>query len=295
MTFKSGFISIIGCPNVGKSTLLNKLVGQKIAIVSSSPQTTRNKITGVLTRADYQMVFMDTPGVASPKNRLGEYMQNIAFDALNEVEAILFLIDPIHGMRERDKELLVRVKKAKAPKIGVINKADATSMDRMDEVRAFLKYENCFDHIVSTSALEGDGVSALEKLLTEYLVEGPQYFPDDMVTDQPERVVCAEMIREKTLQFLREEIPHGIGVSMDKMEKRETGDFMDIWATIYCERASHKGMIIGKQGSMLKKIGQTARIDIEWMLGLRVNLQLWVKVKEDWRNSASTMRELGFE
>ncbi len=295
MSYKSGFISIIGCPNVGKSTLLNRLVGQKIAIVSSRPQTTRNKITGVLTQEDYQMVFLDTPGVAAPKNRLGEYMLSVAYEALNEVEAVMLLIDPVNGLRERDQALVARVKQAKAPKIAVINKSDIASMDQMLKARAFIEEAGGFDHTLSVSAMTGDGVEKLLSVLRDYLVDGPQYFPDDMVTDQPERVVCAELIREKTLQLLRDEVPHGIGVYIDKMETRPEGGLMDVWATIYCERDGHKGMIIGKQGSMLKKIGQGARRDMEWMLGCRVNLQLWVKVRQDWRNSAGAIKELGYE
>jgi len=294
--YKSGFFSIIGCPNAGKSTLLNRLVGQKVAIVSGRPQTTRNKITGVLTRPGYQMIFLDTPGVAAPKNRLGDYMLKTAYDALYEVEAVIFLLDPIDGLRERDEALVARLKAVKgAPIIGVVNKSDAASMDRMERAKAFLSEAGCFARIASVSARTGDGVPELENLLRDYLIEGPQYFPEDMVTDQPERVVCGELIREKTLELLREEVPHGVGVAIDRMEVRPEGGLTDVWATIYCERSGHKGILIGKQGAMLKKIGAAARRDMEWMLGSRVNLQLWVKVKEDWRNSVSVMRELGYE
>jgi len=294
--YLSGFISIIGCPNVGKSTLLNQIVGQKIAIVSNRPQTTRNKITGVLTRKDYQMVFLDTPGITGAKNRLGEYMRKTAFEALGQVEAILFLVDPINGLRERDNALLEALRNVKnTPRIGVINKADIASMAQMEDAKAFLAEAGFFEDIITISAKNGDGVEKLEQRLTGYLVEGPQYFPEDMVTDQPERIICGELIREKTLQMIREEIPHGIGVNIDKMELREDRELMDVWATIYCERAGHKGIIIGKQGTMLKRIGQAARQDMEWMLGNKVNLQLWVKVKEDWRNSVGMLRELGYE
>lgn len=293
--YKSGFVSIIGCPNVGKSTLLNALIGQKIAIVSHRPQTTRNKITGVLTREEYQIVFLDTPGVAAPKNRLGEYMLNVAYDALNEMEAILFVLDPVKGMRERDEALLERLACSKAPKIALINKNDIASMEQMEEAQAFLERAGMFDQIVSVSAKAGNGLAELEQCLRKYLTEGPQYFPEDMVTDQPERVVCAELIREKALQLLNEEVPHGIGVSIEKIQLRVSNDLTDVWATIYCERETHKGIIIGKGGSMLRKIGQEARKDIEWMLGTHVNLQLWVKVKEDWRNRAAIMKELGYE
>lgn len=293
--YKSGFVSIVGCPNVGKSTLLNKLIGQKIAIVSNRPQTTRNKITGVLTRPDYQIIFLDTPGVAAPKNKLGDYMLGVCNEALREVEAILFLVDPINGLRERDTSLAERLKGAKAPVIGVVNKRDIASMEQMENARAFLEHTGVCREILSVSAQTGDNLPALEQCIVQYLVIGPQYFPEDMVTDQPERVIVGELIREKTLRLLREEIPHGVGVFVDKMERRDTGGLYDVWATIYCERSGHKGIIIGRGGAMLKQIGAAARQDIEWMLGERVNLQLWVKVKEDWRNSAGMLRELGYE
>ncbi len=293
-TYKSGFVSIIGCPNVGKSTLLNKLVGQKIAIVSNRPQTTRNKITGVLTRPGYQIVFLDTPGVAQPKNRLGDYMLSVSTEALREVEAVLLMIDPINGLRERDSALIDRVKQAKAPIIGVINKRDIASMEQMEAAKDFLFQAGICKETLSVSAETGDGLPALEQALCRYLIPGPQYFPEDMVTDQPERIIMGELIREKTLRLLREEIPHGVGVFVDKVERREDGLY-DVWATIFCERDGHKGIIIGRGGAMLKRIGEAARHDIEWMLGERVNLQLWVKVKEDWRNSAGMLRELGYE
>lgn len=294
--YRSGFFSLIGCPNAGKSTLLNQLIGQKVAIVSGRPQTTRHQITGVLTRPGYQMVFLDTPGVAAPKNRLGDYMLRIAYDALREVEAVLFLLDPIEGLRERDAALVERLAGLKAaPRIGIINKSDIASAERMEKAEAFLREAGCFEKILGLSAKTGAGVPALEEALKAYLVEGPQYFPDDMITDQPERVLCGELIREKTLELLREEVPHGVGVAIDRMETREGGGLMDVWATIYCERAGHKGILIGKQGSMLKRIGAAARKDMEWMLGCRVNLQLWVKIQEDWRNSARMLKELGYE
>ena len=292
---KSGFFSIIGCPNVGKSTLLNSLIGQKVAIVSSKAQTTRNRVTGVLTKSGYQMVFLDTPGVAAPKNKLGEYMRRVAYAALDEVEAILYIIDPINGLRERDDALYTRIYSAKAPCIGIINKADIASMEQMELARAYLEITGRCDHILSVSAYTGDGVRALEELLLNYLPEGPQYFPDDMYTDQPERTLCAEHIREKALSLLQEEVPHGIGVDIERMQVREDSDLTDIYATIYCERETHKGIIIGKQGTKLKKIGELARRDIEWMLGTRVNLQLYVKVRENWRNSPLALRELGYE
>lgn len=293
--YRSGFVSIIGCPNVGKSTLLNRMIGQKIAIVSDRAQTTRNKITGVLTRKAYQIVFLDTPGVTSPKNRLGEYMQKVAYDAMNEVEAILFVADATQGVRERDDALLEKLKQAKAPVIALINKCDAASAEQVEQARAKLEATGFIKRILHGSADTGEGLEQLESELESCLTEGPQYFPEDMVTDQPERIICAELIREKTLILLREEVPHGIGVGVDKMERREDRDLMDVFATIYCERESHKGIIIGKNGAMLKKIGGLARHDIEWMLGCPVNLQLWVKIKEDWRNRQGMLHELGYE
>ena len=293
--FLSGFVSIIGSPNVGKSTLMNRFVGQKVSIVSSRAQTTRNREMGVLTRPEYQIVFLDTPGVTTPQNRLGEYMLKIAYDSLNEVEAVLFLADGEKGIREKDSALLQKLASAKAPVLAAINKIDTAKAETVAAMHEQLRAMSFLSSIVAISAETGEGVKELEALLASHLVEGPKYFPDDMVTDLPERVICAEMIREKTLILLREEVPHGVGVSVDKMIQREDKPVYDIWATIYCEREGHKGIIIGKGGSMLKKIGEQARRDMEWMLGMRVNLQLWVKVKEDWRNSVSTMRELGYE
>ena len=293
--YRSGFVCIIGCPNVGKSTLLNTLIGQKIAIVTDRAQTTRNKITGVLTRDGYQIIFLDTPGVTQPRNRLGDYMQKVAFDACNEVEAILFVADALQGVRERDKQLLERLSRAKSPMLAFINKSDVASADQLAAAKDALSEWDMFTRVLTGSAQSGDGLAALEEILCQYLVPGPQYFPDDMVTDQPERVICGEMIREKALQLLREEVPHGIGVGIDKIEKRDDREMMDVYATIYCERDTDKGIIIGKSGSMLKKIGEQSRRDIEWLLGCRVNLQLWVKVKEDWRNKPSVLHELGYE
>jgi GTP-binding protein Era len=295
MSFRSGFVSIIGCPNVGKSTILNKLIGQKIAIVSDRAQTTRNKITGVLSKPDYQMIFLDTPGVTNPKNKLGEYMQKVAYDAINEVEAILFVADAEQGVRERDAMILEKLKNAKAPVIAFINKTDAASLGQANEAQETLEQHDFIKSILRGSAGTGKGMEELERTLSTYMVPGPQYFPDDMVTDQPERIIVGELIREKALLMLHEEVPHGVGVGVDKMERREDRDMMDIYATIYCERDSHKGIIIGKGGSMLKRIGQDSRRDIEWMLGCPVNLQLWVKIKEDWRNRPGMLHELGYE
>ncbi len=291
--YKSGFFSIVGCPNVGKSTLINRLVSQKIAIVTDRAQTTRNRITGVLTRKDYQMIFLDTPGMTKPRSKLGEYMQKVAEDASQDTEAILFVVDALNGVRDRDADVMRILKQEHSPVIVLINKCDIASAAQMQEARETIR-EAGFETVLAISAKSGENIDQLEALLTGYLTEGPQYFPDDMVTDQPERVICAEMIREKTLQLLRDEIPHGIGVGMDRLEMRPDGGLMDVWATIYCERESHKGIIIGKGGKMLKRIGTEARADIEWLLGVRVNLQLWIKVKEDWRNRQQMLNELGY-
>ncbi len=291
--YKSGFFSIIGCPNVGKSTLINRLVGQKIAIVTDRAQTTRNRITGILTRKDYQMIFLDTPGMTRPRNKLGTFMQKTAEDAAKDVEAILFVVDALQGVRERDAEVMRIVKASRPPVVVLINKCDAASAVQMQEAREAIA-EAGFDTVLAISAQTGENLDMLETLLKTYLVEGPQYYPEDMVTDQPERVICAEMIREKALELLREEIPHGIGVGIDKIHTREDGSLTDVWATIYCERESHKGIIIGRGGKMLKRIGTEARKEIEWLLDTQVNLQLWIKVKEDWRNRQQMLNELGY-
>ena len=291
--YKSGFFSIVGCPNVGKSTLINRLVGQKIAIVTDRAQTTRNRITGVLTGKGWQMIFLDTPGMTRPRSKLGAYMQKVAEEASQDTEAILFVVDALNGVRERDAEVMQYLKHERSPVIVLINKCDAASAQQMEAARAEIAKAG-FTEVLAISAQTGEHADRLIELLKTYLTEGPQYFPDDMVTDQPERVICAEMIREKTLQLLRDEIPHGIGVGIDRMSMREEGDLMDVWATVYCERESHKGIIIGKGGKMLKRIGTEARKDIEWLLGVRVNLQLWIKVKEDWRNRQQMLNELGY-
>ncbi|HMM31768.1 MAG TPA: GTPase Era [Clostridia bacterium] len=293
--YRSGFVSIIGSPNVGKSTLLNRMVGQKVSIVSERAQTTRNRVMGVLTRPGYQVVFLDTPGVTAPKNRLGEYMLKVAYDALFEVEAVLFVVDAERGIGPKDEALMERLKNARAPVVAAINKIDRASLADVETAGEKLRAAGFFADVLNISAVEGRGLEALEQRLFSFLEQGPQYFPDDMVTDQPERILVSELIRERALRLLKEEVPHGLGVSVDKMAKREDMALMDIWATIYCEREGHKGIIIGKGGSMLKRIGSEARKEVELMLGEQVNLQLWVKVREDWRNSVSAMREFGYE
>ena len=293
--FYSGFVSIIGSPNAGKSTLMNRIVGQKVSIVSPKAQTTRNRIMGVATRKDYQIVFLDTPGVAMPKNKLGEYMLKVAYESLNEVECALFITDAANGIRERDEAIIAKLREAKSPVIAAINKCDIADKEAIARARARLEKESFFRSITEISAESGQGANELEKAIAAYLVPGPMYFPEDMVTDMPERIVCAEIIREKALNLLKEEVPHGIGVGIDKMTLRPDSGLYDMWATIYCEREGHKGIIIGKKGSMLKQIGSEARKDMEWLLGTRVNLQLWVKVRDDWRNSPSALKELGYE
>ncbi|MEG1559309.1 MAG: GTPase Era [Clostridia bacterium] len=291
-TFKSGFFTIIGSPNVGKSTLINRLVSQKIAIVTERAQTTRNKITGILTKKDCQLIFIDTPGVIAPKNRLGEYMQNTAYNALNEVEGIAFVVDALVGVKERDETLFLRIKKAKAPIIPIINKIDRSTLKDVCDLEDFFGEEL---NPIRISARDGTNVGKLIERFESLAVPGPMYFPEDMVTDQPERTICAEFIREAALTMIRDEIPHGIGVYIDKIEKRDDKDITDVFATIYCERESHKGIIIGKNGAMMKRIGIDSRHEIEWLLDSHVNLKLYVKVKPDWRNSGLTLRELGYE
>lgn len=294
--FRSGFVTIIGAPNAGKSTLMNRIVGQKISAVSQKAQTTRNRVMGVYHGKEYQMIFIDTPGVTAPKNKLGEYMVKIAYDSINEVEAILYIVDSSIGIREKDEAILERLSCAKAPIVCAINKTDLSNMQEVSDIKERLNKEGFIKKLIPISAKEGDGVDALIDELSSFMTEGPQYFPPDMVTDVPERFICAEMIREKTLMFLRDEIPHGIGVDIEKIAPHDTRDNMlNIYAVIYCERDSHKGIIIGKGGAMLKRIGTEARRDVEWLMGARVNLQLHVKVKQDWRNSVSMLHELGYE
>lgn len=293
--YLSGFVTIIGSPNVGKSTLMNRLVGEKVSIVSERAQTTRSRIAGIVTRKGYQIVFLDTPGVTGAKNRLGEYMLKVAYDSLNDVECVLFMADALKGIRDMDEALLRSIgeKCGDTPVIAAINKTDSATFDDIETVRERLEKEPFIKHIIPVSAAEGRNLDKLEQLIRGYLTEGPQYYPDDYITDQPMRVITAEIIREKALKLLRQEIPHGIGVDIEKIELRDDG-INDIMAAIYCERESHKGIIIGRSGAMLKKIGSAARPEIEALFGTKVNLQLWVKVRPDWRNSANALRELGY-
>ena len=289
--FRSGFVAILGRPNVGKSSIMNRFVGEKVAIVSNHPQTTRNKLLGVATGEDWQIVFVDTPGLHKPRTKLGEFMMKSAEDAREGVDAVLAVVD---GQRigDGDRAVLEDVAKMKCPKFLAVNKIDIVTPEKLMPQLATLN--DCgFDTIVSCSARTGKNVDELLKLLIEAMPEGPKYFPDDMITDQPERVMCAEIIREKALRNLRDEIPHGVGVEMMQI-KKVSNTLTEIHADIYCERASHKSIIIGKQGAMLKKIGMQAREDIEKLMGAKVNLRLWIKIREGWRDRASDLRTLGY-
>ena len=291
--YKSGFVTLIGRPNVGKSTLMNYLIGQKIAITSNKPQTTRNRIQTVLTTEQGQVVFVDTPGIHKAKNKLGEYMVNVAERTLNEVDVVLWLVEPSTFIGAGEKHIAEQLKRVKTPVILVINKVD---MVKKDEVFAFIDaYQKIYDFaaIVPVSAKNGENTEELLKVLFQYLPYGPQFYDEDTVTDQPQRQIVAEIIREKALHALNEEIPHGIAVSIEKMQFKRK--IVEIEATIICERDSHKGIIIGKQGSMLKKIGSNARFELERMLDAKVNLKLWVKVKKDWRDSDFLIKNFGYD
>ena len=291
--FKSGFVTIIGRPNVGKSTLMNHLIGQKIAITSNKPQTTRNRIQTVYTDMERgQIVFLDTPGIHQAKNKLGEYMVNVAEHTLSEVDVILWLVEPSTFIGAGEQHIIKQLKKTKTPVILIINKVDTVEREKILEyIDAYRKVFD-FAEIVPVSALKKENTEELISCIMKYLPYGPAFYDEDTVTDQPQRQIVAELIREKALRCLDEEIPHGIAVTIEKMKWRK--DIVDIDATIICERESHKGIIIGRQGSMLKKIGTEARKDIEKMLDSRVNLQLWVKVKKDWRDSDFLLKNFGY-
>ena len=290
--FKSGFVTLIGRPNVGKSTLMNYLIGQKIAITSNKPQTTRNRIQTVLTTDEGQIVFVNTPGIHKAKNKLGEYMVNVAEKTLNEVDVVLWLVEPTTFIGAGEQHIAKQLQRVKTPVILVINKVD--SVKREEILPAIAAYKDIYDFadIVPVSARSGDNTDELLRVIMKYLPYGPMFYDEDTVTDQPERQIVAELIREKALHSLQDEIPHGIAVAIDRMKMQNK--VMHIDATIICERDSHKGIIIGKQGSMLKKIGSTARYEIERMLDCKVNLKLWVKVKKDWRDSEFLMKNFGY-
>ncbi|HBF1416524.1 TPA: GTPase Era [Clostridioides difficile] len=293
--FKSGFVSIVGRPNVGKSTLMNNVVGEKIAIMSDKPQTTRNTIQAVYTDEEMQIVFLDTPGIHKPKNKLGEFMVKAATEAFKNVDLILFVVDDSKKIGPGDRKIIEDLRSVKTPIILVVNKID--QLDQKDELFDIIKMydrESIFKEIVPISALKGKNTDTLIKVIQNYLEEGPKYFPDYMITDQPERVLIAELIREKVLHYLNDEIPHGVAVEIEKMKARNDKEIVDVSAVIYCERDSHKGIIIGKNGRKLKGIGKSARQDIELLLGSQINLQLWVKVKENWRNLQNYINNFGY-
>ncbi len=289
--FHSGFIAIVGRPNVGKSTLMNALLGEKLAIVSNRPQTTRNRILGVSTQESSQIVFLDTPGLHSPRTRLGEYMMQAAREALAGVDGLMAVVDAT-SVTKQDRDVVAEMSARKEKKVLVLNKID---LIRKENLLALIQSfaDTGYDEVVPISALTGDGVDTLRRVLIAMLPEGPRYFPDDTLTDQPERFLCAELIREKALLHLKDEVPHGIGVEILAMKKLRD-EFTEIDATLYCERAAHKGIIIGRQGVMLRTIGSEARADIEALLDTHVNLRLWVKVREGWRNRQDDLRTLGY-
>lgn len=291
--YKSGFVAIVGRPNVGKSTLMNQVIGQKVAIMSDKPQTTRNKIHGVYTTDDLQIVFLDTPGIHKPQSKLGDFMIKTAESTFNEVEAILFLADVSEGLGGGDRYIIEQLKSVKTPVILVLNKIDKVHPEELLPAIALYKDLYDFAEIVPVSAMNGNNVETLLKVIGGYLPEGPQYYPADQITDHPEQFVCAELIREKILHQTREEIPHSIAVTIEDMRVEDNG-IVRIGAVIFVERDSQKGIIIGKQGAMLKTIGQQARRDIEALLGSKTFLELWVKVKKDWRNQERVLRDLGY-
>lgn len=293
MITKSAMITICGRPNVGKSTLTNALVGEKIAIVSNKPQTTRNRICAVVTRGNTQFVLMDTPGFHKPRTRLGDYMVNVVKESVADVDAVMLLVEPIANIGRQEEELIARLKETNVPAVLVINKIDTVEKAELLEVMAMYSQAHSFDAIIPISAKNNEGLDELMEQLEKYAVEGPQLFPDDMISDQPEKQICAELVREKLLLCLDKEIPHGTAIEVTKFSERDNG-IIDMDVTIFCEKASHKGIIIGKNGAMLRKIGEMARTDIEAFMGTKVFLQTWVKVKENWRDSMAQLRNFGY-
>ena len=292
--FKSGFVSIVGRPNVGKSTLMNNVVGEKIAIMSDKPQTTRNTIQPVYTDEEAQVVFLDTPGIHKPKNKLGEFMVKSATDAFKNVDLVLFVVDESKKIGPGDRKIIDDLKNIKTPVVLVLNKIDQLNEEELFDLMKMYNAEGVFEQIVPISALKGRNINELLKVIKSHLEEGPQYFPDYMITDQPERVLVSELIREKVLHYIHDEVPHGVAVEIERMKSRKDKEIVDISAVIYCERDSHKGIIIGKNGRKLKGIGKSARADIELLLGSQANLQLWVKVKENWRNLQNYVSNFGY-
>ncbi|WJY28497.1 MULTISPECIES: GTPase Era [Sporosarcina] len=292
--FKSGFVSIIGRPNVGKSTFMNRVVGQKIAIMSDKPQTTRNKVQGVVTNENSQMVFIDTPGIHKPKHKLGDFMMKSAKNTLKEVDVILFMVNANEKIGPGDRFVMEMLQGTETPVFLVINKIDLVHPDDLLGIITSYTEEYDFAEIVPLSALNGNNVERLMETLLTYLPEGPKYYPDDQVTDHPERFIVSELIREKVLHLTREEVPHSIAVVIDKISRESDRDLVNVMATIIVERDSQKGIVIGKQGALLKQIGSKARRDIEMLLGSKVYLELWVKVQKDWRNKPGQLKEFGF-
>lgn len=293
--FKSGFISIIGRPNVGKSTFLNHVVGQKIAIMSDKPQTTRNKVQGVVTTDDAQMIYIDTPGIHKPKHRLGDFMVKVARNTLGEVDVILFMVNAEQKIGPGDRFIIDMLKNTKTPVFLIINKIDLVHPDELLETIVSYQEEYDFAEVVPISALKGNNTDALLDTLKKYLPEGPKYYPDEQVTDHPERFIIAEFIREKVLHLTREEIPHSVAVVIEQIEREKDRDMINVMATIVVDRDSQKGIVIGKRGALLKQVGTEARKDIEMLLGSKVFLELWVKVQKDWRNRPSRLKEFGFD
>ena len=290
---ETAVVTVCGRPNVGKSTLTNALVGEKIAIVSSKPQTTRNRIMGVVTKGETQFILLDTPGFIKPRNRLGDYMVNVVKESVTDVDCVLFLVEPVPEIGPGEAALLERIRESGVPALLVINKIDTVEKEKLLAVIAAWTKAFAFDAVVPVSAKEGDGLDILLAEMQKYTSEGPHLFPDDSITDQPERQICAELIREKILRCVEKEVPHGTAVEISRFSERENG-ILDIEATIYCEKSSHKGILIGKNGSMLRQIGAEAREEIEAFLGTKVFLQIWVKVKENWRDSEIQLRNFGY-
>ena len=290
---ETAVVTVCGRPNVGKSTLTNALVCEKIAIVSSKPQTTRNRIMGVVTKGETQFILLDTPGFIKPRNRLGDYMVNVVKESVTDVDCVLFLVEPVPEIGPGEAALLERIRESGVPAVLVINKIDTVEKEKLLAVIAAWTKAFAFDAVVPVSAKEGDGLDILLVEMQKYTSEGPHLFPDDSITDQPERQICAELIREKILRCVEKEVPHGTAVEISRFSERENG-ILDIEATIYCEKSSHKGILIGKNGSMLRQIGAEAREEIEAFLGTKVFLQTWVKVKENWRDSEIQLRNFGY-
>ncbi|MTT33272.1 GTPase Era [Terrilactibacillus sp. BCM23-1] len=292
-SFKSGFVALIGRPNVGKSTLLNQILGQKIAIMSDKAQTTRNRIQGVYTSESEQVIFIDTPGIHKPKHKLGEYMTKTAVQTLNEVDLVAFMVDAEKGYGRGDQYIIDLLEKSKTPVFLLINKIDRVHPDQLLPLIDTYRNQYNFDEIVPLSALQGMNVSTLLEQITKYLDEGPKYYPEDQVTDHPERFIISELIREKILHLTREEVPHSIAVVIERIERDDKRNRVEVQAAIVVERSSQKGIIIGKQGNMLKDIGTRARMDIEALLGSKVYLELWVKVQKNWRDKEGSLRDFG--